>query len=66
MQNWRILAVGGLMLACVCGVSAADDTTTVKPPVAKKVPKTTEINGTTLVDNYYWMREKSNPRTQTR
>jgi oligopeptidase B len=31
------------------------------PPVAKTVPKTTEINGTKLVDNYYWLREKKNP-----
>ncbi len=31
------------------------------PPVAKKVPKTTEINGTKLVDNYYWLRDKKNP-----
>ena len=31
------------------------------PPVAKKVPKTTEINGHTLTDNYYWLREKKNP-----
>src|SRR5256885_16332560 len=31
------------------------------PPAAKKIPKTTEINGHTLVDNYYWLREKKNP-----
>src|SRR5437773_10467972 len=34
------------------------------PPVAKKVPKTTEINGHTLVDNYYWLREKKNPEVK--
>ncbi len=31
------------------------------PPIAKKVPKITEINGATLVDNYYWLLEKNNP-----
>jgi len=31
------------------------------PPVAKKVPKTTEINGHTMVDNYYWLRDKKKP-----
>jgi oligopeptidase B len=31
------------------------------PPVAKKVPKTTEINGRELVDNYFWLRDKQNP-----
>jgi oligopeptidase B len=64
MQNWRILVVVGLMMASACGVSAADDAPAVKPPVAKKVAKTTEINGATLVDNYFWMREKSNPEVK--
>jgi oligopeptidase B len=31
------------------------------PPVAKKVPKITDINGHKFVDNYHWLREKSNP-----
>ncbi len=34
------------------------------PPVAKKVPKTTEVNGVKLVDNYAWLREKSNPEVR--
>ncbi len=42
--------------------AAADDASSIPPPpVAKKVPKTTEINGRTLVDNYAWMRDKQNP-----
>jgi oligopeptidase B len=32
-----------------------------KPPVAKKVPKTTQIHGYTEVDDYFWLREKDNP-----
>jgi oligopeptidase B len=31
------------------------------PPVAKKEPKVTEINGKKLVDNYFWLRDKKNP-----
>ncbi|MFL6230319.1 MAG: S9 family peptidase [Pyrinomonadaceae bacterium] len=31
------------------------------PPVAKKVPKSITTNGDTRVDNYFWLREKSNP-----
>ena len=34
------------------------------PPVAKKDPKITEINGHTLVDNYYWLRDKKNPEVR--
>src|SRR5689334_24621371 len=32
-----------------------------QPPVAKKVPHTTEVNGYTLKDDYFWLREKKNP-----
>jgi oligopeptidase B len=43
--------------------AAADDNSSSipAPPVAKKVPKTTEINGRELVDNYFWLRDKQNP-----
>src|SRR4030088_1425637 len=44
-------------------VLAADDNSSFlpAPPVAKKVPKATEINGRELVDNYFWLRDKQNP-----
>ena len=32
-----------------------------QPPVAAKSPHTTEIHGYTLKDDYFWLREKSNP-----
>jgi oligopeptidase B len=32
-----------------------------QPPIAKKVPHTTEIHGYTLKDDYFWLREKKNP-----
>jgi oligopeptidase B len=32
-----------------------------QPPATEKKPKVTEINGDKLVDNYFWLREKSNP-----
>jgi oligopeptidase B len=58
-------ALAAVILSCAwCAyVVAADDNsnTLPKPPVAKTVPKTTEINGRTLVDNYFWLRDKPNP-----
>src|SRR5262245_1521052 len=30
-------------------------------PIAKKVPKVTELHGDKLVDDYYWLREKKDP-----
>ncbi len=33
-----------------------------KPPMAEKKNKTTKIHGETLVDDYFWLREKTNPQ----
>jgi len=33
----------------------------VHPPVAKKIAKTSQIHGEARVDEYFWLREKSNP-----
>lgn len=33
-----------------------------QPPMAEKKPKTTKIHGETLVDDYFWLREKENPQ----
>src|ERR1700758_3127229 len=32
-----------------------------EPPVAKKIEHVTQINGTTLKDNYFWIRDKQDP-----
>src|SRR3989454_2786378 len=40
---------------------AQDGTGIIKPPATEKKPKITEINGDRLVDNYFWLREKSSP-----
>lgn len=31
------------------------------PPVARRIPKITSIHGNTLVDDYFWLRERANP-----
>jgi oligopeptidase B len=40
------------------------DTELPPPPVAIRVPKTTTIHGDTLVDDYFWMRERENPEVR--
>ena len=35
-----------------------------KPPVAARIPKTTLLHGETLVDPYFWLREKENPEVR--
>ena len=37
------------------------NTSMLQPPTTEKKPKVTEINGDRLVDNYFWLREKTNP-----
>ncbi|MEP6636419.1 MAG: hypothetical protein ABJB97_06805, partial [Acidobacteriota bacterium] len=36
--------------------------TALKPPMAEKKTKTTKIHGDTMVDDYFWLREKTNPQ----
>jgi oligopeptidase B len=51
-----------LIAACSFVLAADDNSSSLSaPPVAKKVPKTTEVNGRELVDNYFWLRDKQNP-----
>ena len=42
-------------------MTIAQEQDSFKPPVAKKIAKTTTIHGETLTDDYYWLREKNNP-----
>jgi oligopeptidase B len=42
-------------------VMAQDGNSMLQPPATEKKPKVTEINGDKLVDNYFWLREKTNP-----
>ena len=51
-----------LIPASVFLFTAADDLPT--PPVAKKIPHVTEVNGHQMVDNYFWLREKTNPEVR--
>jgi oligopeptidase B len=54
-----------LLLASLLCLTAADNPSSLPaPPVAKKIPKITEINGRKLVDNYYWLRDKPNPEVK--
>ena len=63
----RFSALSLLLLSGICSIAlrAADTTsTTPAPPIAKRIPKVTEINGRKLVDNYFWLREKKNPEVK--
>ena len=56
--------VGLLVLATVLTLAADKFASPPAPPTAKKVPNVTEVNGHKLVDNYYWLRDKTNPEVK--
>ncbi len=61
-QRWmRRVQVGGFVLGSVIVLAAADTASLPSPPVAKKVPHISDVNGHKMVDNYFWLRDKPNP-----
>src|SRR3984893_2361913 len=64
MKNRIILPLLLLAFSMIAiNVPAQDGNTSMmlQPPPTEKKPKITEINGDRLVDNYFWLREKTNP-----
>jgi oligopeptidase B len=55
--GWMTLA-GGTLLA---SSSLADEATSPRPPVARRIEKTAGLHGDKREDPYFWLREKSNP-----
>jgi oligopeptidase B len=52
-----------LFAATGCGTPEAGATgAAVAPPVAEKQPKTISVHGDSRVDDYFWLREKNNPK----
>src|ERR1700735_4610518 len=60
----RSVQVGGLVVGSVIGLTAADTGTIPSPPVAKKVPHVTEVNGHKMEDDCFWLRDKPNPEVR--
>ena len=58
-----LLSIFSISLFELTNVMAQDGNTSamLQPPVTEKKAKITEINGDRLVDNYFWLREKTNP-----
>ena len=61
MRTIRTVALVSLLVPFTAG---AGETPAVKPPVARKVPKVTEIHGEKRVDDYAWLREKQAPEVK--
>src|SRR5215469_15483532 len=61
---FRRILLSILLLLSIIVLTAADNSSLPAPAVAKKVPHITEVNGHKMVDNYAWLREKSNPEVR--
>jgi oligopeptidase B len=59
-RSFVIFVLQAALLAMLSSIAPAQDGYG-RPPLAKKVPHVTQIHGYTLKDDYFWLREKSNP-----
>jgi oligopeptidase B len=50
-----------LAAALLAVAAVAQDANLMQPPIAKKIPHVTQVNGTTLEDNYFWLRDRKDP-----
>jgi oligopeptidase B len=61
-MRFRLISSVVLMLASA--TAFAQSASTPKPPVADKIHTEKPINGAVLVDDYAWLRERTNPRVR--
>jgi len=67
VPNFRRLLLVAALCACASGPEPrpADRTEAQpKPPVARKEPHVTQVNGDTLRDDYFWLRNKGTPEVE--
>ena len=57
------LLVSIALVGCASRFSGTSGTSNgPQPPVAEKKPHATTLHGATLTDDYFWLREKTNPK----
>lgn len=57
LNRFAVFAIAATALSA-CSTTTED---TMKPPVAKIIPKELSTHGISRVDNYYWLNERENP-----
>lgn len=60
-SSCRVVVALQLAVLFAPAVIAQTRSVATQPPVAKKSPRVTTVHGDTLKDDYFWLREKSNP-----
>jgi oligopeptidase B len=62
LRRFSALLICSLSSAFVMPVFAQLDSKAATPPTAEKIPKIVGLHGDKLTDNYFWLREKENPK----
>jgi oligopeptidase B len=52
-------------IGCSSPQANTRDTLVITPPIADRQPKTITVHGDSRVDDYFWLREKTNPKVMT-
>jgi oligopeptidase B len=60
----RTTLAAGLAAFLLTLPASARDAPATSPPMANKKPKTTDIHGDRLQDDYFWLRDRSNPEVR--
>ena len=61
MKNLSEALLRPALAAALLAPSALAQDSGLRPPMAKKAPHVTQVNGTTLKDDYFWIRDKKDP-----
>jgi oligopeptidase B len=61
----RKAALAAGLAAFLLTLPSAAQAPAASPPMANKKPKTTDIHGDRIQDDYFWLRERSNPEVRT-
>lgn len=56
------MLLGIIFLSCNENKKNMKEEVMIKPPVAEKIPKELTAHGDTRIDNYYWMRDRDDPK----
>ena len=63
MKRLSAALIAGISLLAPA-LNASDNPEVSKPPMAKKIAKTTDIHGEKLADDYYWLRDRKSPEVR--
>lgn len=62
MRRFRRFVLSGLFTAVLAPIAAAGGQQSTTPPMAQRRPHRLEMHGDVRVDDYFWLRERENPR----